>query len=528
MALREREAEARPVINAELQQMVDKKVWHGVHARDLTRQQRAATIRSSMFLKDKYHASGAFDKFKARLVAGGDQQDRLLYDSLSSPTAATTSVLTIAAIAAAERRSVMTMDIGGAFLNADITSTGVHVHMRLDKLMSAMLVQIAPEYEEFVEANGTIVVKLDKALYGCVEAAALWYADLRTKLIEDGFTANAYDPCVFNKFGPDGVQVTIAVHVDDLFVTSESKENLARFEEYMLSRYAEVKVKRGEVIDYLGMTFDFTTAGQVAVTMDSCVNDILDGCGPVPHRATPAADTLFDVRDAPKAEKEEVEYFRTYVAKLLYLSKRVRPECLTSVGFMTTRVHEVDKDDMAKLKRTLGYLSATRHRGIVLRIGEHMTVRAFIDAAYGVHQSSGKSHTGCAIVLGEGGPVAVKSTKQKIVTKSSTESELVGLSDTASGAIHLRNFVIAQGYETGPAILYQDNLSCMALMKRGGPGSERSRHINIRHFWLHERARDGEVAYEHLGTQKMFANALTKPVQGGQFLVERAGLTNWD
>ena len=69
----------------------------------------------------------------------------------------------------------------------------------------------------------------------------------------------------------------------------------------------------------------------------------------------------------------------------------------------------------------------------------------------------------------------------------------MGLSDTASQAIHLLNFIIAQGYETGPAVIYQDNLSCMALIKRGGPGSERSRHINIR------------------------ANVLTKPVQGAQF-----------
>ena len=76
-------------------------------------------------------------------------------------------------------------------------------------------------------------------------------------------------------------------------------------------------------------------------------------------------------------------------------------------------------------------------------------------------------------------------------------------------------------------MLYQDNLSCMALMKRGGPCSERSRHINIRHFWLKERVDDGEVIIEHLSTQKMFANILTKPVQGQQFIDERRGLTNW-
>ncbi len=121
-------------------------------------------------------------------------------------------------------------------------------------------------------------------------------------------------------------------------------------------------------------------------------------------------------------------------------------------------------------------------------------------AAYGVHTASGKSHTGCAIVLGSMGPVLAKSSKQKCVTKSSTEAELVGLSDTASLAIHLRNFVIAQGYEVGPAVIYQDNLSCMALMKRGGPTSERSRRIEIRHFWLKEKVDGQKVTVEHLRT----------------------------
>jgi hypothetical protein len=261
--------------------------------------------------------------------------------------------------------------------------------------------------------------------------------------------------------------------------------------------------------------------------MDSCVENILSGCGVETTRATPASSFLFHVRDAPKASVSESAWFHTYVAKLLYLAKRVRPECLTAVAFLTTRVAVCDIDDLAKLRRLLGYVRLTRDRGIVLRIGDEMVVRAYIDAAYGVHQDSGKSHTGCSIVLGEAGPLFAKSSKQKIVTKSSTEAELVGLSDTASQAIHLRNFIIAQGYETGPAVIYQDNMSCMALIKRGGPGSERSRHINIRHFWLSEKVAQEEVIIQHLGTEDMFANILTKPVQGAQFDRERQGLTNW-
>ena len=150
----------------------------------------------------------------------------------------------------------------------------------------------------------------------------------------------------------------------------------------------------------------------------------------------------------------------------------MRPECLIAVAFLSTRGAATDIDDLAKLRRLLGYIRLTRTKGIMLRVGPTMVVEAYIDAAYGVHQDSGKSHTGCVVVaLGDAGPIFSKSTKQKIVTKSSTEADFVGLSDTASQAIHLRNLIIAQGYDLGPAVIYQDNLSCMALIKRGGQGT---------------------------------------------------------
>jgi hypothetical protein len=64
--------------------MEDKRVWHGVRVSDLTFSQEAAIIRSSMSMKDKFAASGEFENFKAILVDGGDQQEKDLYDNLSS------------------------------------------------------------------------------------------------------------------------------------------------------------------------------------------------------------------------------------------------------------------------------------------------------------------------------------------------------------------------------------------------------------------------------------------------------------
>ena len=132
------------MIMAELKRMLDKHIWHGVHARDLTKEQRKAIIISSMFPKGKYLASGAFERFKARLVGGGNQRDKRLYQDLSSPTVVTSSVLAIAAIAAAENQKGIVIDIVGAFLNADMAPTGVEVHMRLNRVMTSMLMQLDP------------------------------------------------------------------------------------------------------------------------------------------------------------------------------------------------------------------------------------------------------------------------------------------------------------------------------------------------------------------------------------------------
>jgi hypothetical protein len=73
----------------------------------------------------------------------------------------------------------------------------------------------------------------------------------------------------------------------------------------------------------------------------------------------------------------------------------------------------------------------------------------------------------------------------------------------------------------GPVIMYQDNLSCMAMLARGRSGAERTRHIAIRYYWTKERVDNGEMKIVHKGTKEMYANILTKPLQGSQFVYER-------
>jgi hypothetical protein len=217
--------------------------------------------------------------------------------------------------------------------------------------------------------------------------------------------------------------------------------------------------------------------------------------------------------------------FHTQVAKLLYLAKRTRPDILLAVSFLTTRVQAPDQDDLNKLQRVLKYINGSSELGIILRANDPIHIYAFIDAAYGIH-SDGKSHSALSISLGAGS-ILSKSSKQKLVTKSSTEAELVAESDFASEAIFSREFLIAQGEKVPPAIIYQDNMSTIAMIKNGQSKSDRTRHMNVRYFWTKERMEQGDINIVYLPTDDMIADILTKPLQGDKFIALRQLLLNW-
>jgi hypothetical protein len=323
-----------------------------------------------MFLKDKYHPSGEFDKIKAGLVAGGNGEDKSLYECLSSPTVATSSVMIVAAIAAKEGHRVKTMDIGEAFQNADMAPTGVVVQLKLDRLMTGMIAKLDPRFTKFVSYDGTSLVALDKALYGCVEVANLRYNNLRSTFLVYGFTENPIYPCVFNKIIYSLVQLSVTTHVDDLLCTCINEQALDNFERDLKDTYREIKSYNGEVVDYIGMTFNFKVRGEVSITVKSCVLDIIEGSGVTISRKAPPTDNLFKIRESEKLLETEKKLFHAYVAKILYHVKRVRPECLAAVSFLSTRVQECDVDDVAKLKRLLGYIRGSSERGITPLIGK--------------------------------------------------------------------------------------------------------------------------------------------------------------
>ena len=91
-----------------------------------------------------------------------------------------------------------------------------------------------------------------------------------------------------------------------------------------------------------------------------------------------------------------------------------------------------------------------------------------------------------------GNTVWTKSTKQKLNAKSSTEAELIAVSDALPHIIWTRDLLLAQGYPVPPTTLFQDNLSTITMIQNGRGTSPQTRYIAIRFFWVKDRVDSGD------------------------------------
>ena len=509
-------------VKKELQQMNDRAVVKPVSPQLLTKEQRARALAYLMFLKEKRCGT-----IKGRGCADGrKQRDWMDSDETASPTVSTAALFLSCMIDAYERRDVATTDIPGAFLQTPDKSKE-RTHLRFEGVMVDQLVEIDPvKYgpHVHVDKNGRKYMYAEclKAIYGTLNAALLFWQLLSSDLRQWGFVVNPYDSCVMNKM-INGKQCTILWHVDDLKISHVDPTVVSMVLKKINDKYGRetpITTTRGKEHDYLGMLIDYSGGGKVQFMMTDYIYELLDEL-PAELRsgeaATPAADHLFSVSEnGVQLNGEKSTLFHKITAKLLFLSKRARPDIQLAVAFLCTRVKSPDEDDWKKLHRLIKYLRATPGLPLVLSMDGSNTMRWYVDAAFAVHKNM-RSHTGMMLTMGQGAALS-GSRKQKINTRSSTEAELVGVDEELSMILWSRYFLLAQGYDIKDNILYQDNQASMKLEKNGRKSSgKRTKHIDIRYFYVADKVKGGEISIEYCPTGDMIADYFTKPLQGSQF-----------
>ena len=155
----------------------------------------------------------------------------------------------------------------------------------------------------------------------------------------------------------------------------------------------------------------------------------------------------------------------------------------------------------------------------------NFAIHWYIDGSHQIHKDCWRQ-TGSLVTFGAGA-VSSSSNKQKSNTKSSTKTEIIALHDKLSDVIWMRYFVECQGYTIDECIIFQDNMSALSLEKNGRmSSSKRTKHIKAKYFLIKDYYDAGEVDLRYCPTGEMWADVLTKPLQGQLFRDMRAFLQN--
>jgi len=243
---------------------------------------------------------------------------------------------------------------------------------------------------------------------------------------------------------PNGNQMTVIWHVDDLLVSCEDTFELTKLQ-------CTININRGVKHHYLGMDLEFYEDRSLEVGMldyvKDVINDFPEDVGRKSYK-TPAASHLFQVQednDKRVLLEEQVVKFHHTVVQMLFLSARAQRDIQTAVAFLTTRVREPDEDDWGKLRMVIWYLNGTRRLNLKLTVDHSAVIKWWIDGSSHNFHPDCRGHTGTMMSIGKGA-VASYSMKHKLNMKCSTELEIVSVDQVMPNVCWTHNFLEAQGY----------------------------------------------------------------------------------
>ena len=204
------------------------------------------------------------------------------------------------------------------------------------------------------------------------------------------------------------------------------------------------------------------------------------------------------------------------MAKTLYTTNRARPDTSTVLAFLTTRVIETNKYVLDKLVNIMNYIRGTRYIPLILSANVSGFLKWGVGVSYAVHPNMWV-HTGGVLSMGRVFSI-LTSTKHKLNTCSSTESEIVGIHDSMPNVCWKSYFIGYQGYQVTGNIIYQDNKSDILLEKNGKSSSSKcTKYTNIRFFFITDCISKKEFNVYWCPKNYIMGDFMTNPTQGSLF-----------
>jgi hypothetical protein len=464
-------------------------------------------IKTTMVLKAKYHQNGELNKLKARICGRGDMLAGYV-DSVYSPTVSALTFATVLQLSIIDRMHACTFDTVGAYLYQEYPQDSTPLFVTLPKEV-AIVCGLRPEAR----------YRINKYIYGLPDSGRAYYKAYSEHLMKSGYKRTVVDPCLFVRI-VDDIRTYVWCHVDDTFVCSTHKSEMDKFNKLMSEKFTITMEEN--VTEYLGIKFNYLSNGTVTLSQPKLMQSIFDmyltediklSNRTISAQRQPVND------DPGLLTPVSVKKYMTLLGSLMYLVKS-RPDIATAVSFAATKSQSATQYDYDNLIHIVKYLWQTKDKGLCLQggvPGQPLTLTCYVDASYLTHADS-KSHTGYTLSFGTMGTFYSKSSKQPIVTTSSTHAEIRALYSLCIDIVYVVQICEELNRPISlPAIVMEDSQPSIDLVTDLSTRAKRSKHFLMLIAFVREKVADGIIQIMKVDTKLNLADMLTKIVTGSEY-----------
>ena len=331
-------------IEDELISLDDKETWI------IDEDPKCQPLPTHIVLKIKRKSDGSVERFKARIVAGGNLQILgLNYFETYAPVVSFTTVRIFLQIALHQKMHRAQLDVKTAFLNGIVTE------------------DIWIMSPRGIPGRPSRCYKLLKAIYGLKQAHLAWHTRLVSDLNKLGFVKILSDTCVFKRTSNSGGVIFLLVYVDDILVLASSK-NLIETLVRDINTFYEVRVNYN-VDWFLGVKIDWNQkTNTLGISQPLYVRNVLKRFGM--QKAKPAITPMTEsfwtsIKSESKKTVVNEQLYQQIIGSLMYLAQRTRFDIMAPVMILSRFQKAPTAYCHQAAKRILRYLCGTLSHGIL-------------------------------------------------------------------------------------------------------------------------------------------------------------------
>jgi hypothetical protein len=213
-------------------------------------------------------------------------------------------------------------------------------------------------------------------------------------------------------------------------------------------------------------------------------------------------------------QDKDIKYpFRELLGELMWVCRIGRPDALFAAKVLSRYTNCYTEIHFKALKRVVKYLHSTKHLSLTFRKQPDfnpakLSFSLYTDADYGGDRMTRRSVSGWQLFMC-GNPIQAGSVQQKTVALSTTESELMSLTEGLKDVLFAHQLTEEFTGVDYPTRVHVDNQGTKALAQNDVT-SGKTKHIAIRYFFVRDLVKDGSITLGFVPTNDNIADLMTK------------------